>query len=125
VSQNRYYVTLGLQYKHEPHPVLPRERSNPGGFLIVRADSEREAREMVQNVIGLAYANLYTEADFQRGHHPLGCLGEILHGVYDAPGQAAARVLAEADDDVLRLAVESLSPTERMALRRLLTGSES
>jgi hypothetical protein len=119
---NRYYVTLGLQYKHEPHPYLTSDRSNPNGFLVVRANSLAEAREMVQNVLGPHYSMLYTEADFRKGYHPLGCLGEILHGVYDAPGQAAVRVLMEADDETLRLAIESLEPVERLALARLLHG---
>lgn len=120
MSQKRFYVTLGLQYKHEPHPYLPASRSNPDGFLLVRAENIKQAREMTQNVLGFSYAFIYPEEDFQRSWHPLGCLGEILHGVYDAPGQAAARVLAEADDEILQLAIERLDPTERMALRRLL-----
>lgn len=124
MSQNRYYVTISRQYERAAHPVLPRERSNPDGYLMVRAETFRSAREMVHNVIGFSYADIYAEKDFDRSRHPLGLLGEILHGVYDAPEQAAARVLAEADDEILQLAIESLSPTERLALRRLLKGGE-
>jgi hypothetical protein len=122
---NRYYVTLGLQYRYDPHPVLPRDRANPDGFLLVQAENENEARDIVYSVLGTAYSFIYTESDFRRGYHPLGCLGELKHGVYDAPGQAAARVLAEADDEILQLAIESLDPMERQALRRLLEGSAS
>lgn len=120
----RFYVTLGVQYKNEPHPYLPASRSNPDGFLLVRAPSMREAREMATDVLGFSYADIYDETDFQRSYHPLGCLGEILHGVYDAPGQAAIRALAEADDDILRLAVESLSEDERLRLRVFMEGRE-
>ena len=80
---NRYAVTLGVQYRNEPHPVLNPSQRNPDGYLLVQAENEIEARVKTQAVIGTAYAMIYPEDEVKGSrYHPLGCLGEILHGVY-------------------------------------------
>lgn len=97
---NNYFVTLGLQYAHEPHPYLPRHMSQPGGYLLVQAEDENRARDAVYAVIGTAYAFLYTQDEFDGTLHPLGCLGIIHHGVYPIlpenaePGDAEIRTYA-------------------------------
>lgn len=79
---NNYFVTLGLMYKHEPHPYLPRHMSDPEGYLLVQAETRKKAEDMVYAVIGTSYAMLYSEESFEPKHHPLGCLGLIRHGAY-------------------------------------------
>lgn len=78
----RYAVTMGVQYRHEPHPDLPADLANPDGYLLVQAVDEDAARRMVCAVIGGAWAFIYPEWEVVSGrHHPLGCLGEIFVGV--------------------------------------------
>lgn len=78
----RYMVTMGLQYKREPHPYLSAEHANPDGWLLVEADNEINAREKVRAVIGNRYSFLYTESDFEPKWFPDGCVGEIVVGVF-------------------------------------------
>ena len=97
---NNYFVTLGLQYAHEPHPYLPRHMAQPGGYLLVQAEDENRARDAVYAVIGTAYAFLYTQDEFDGTLHPLGCLGILKHGAYPIlpenaePGDAEIRTYA-------------------------------
>lgn len=83
---NTYYVTMGLQYRHDAHPMIPAPLANPDGWLEVHAESESEAREIVQAVLGSHYAFMYREDSFTNRdkYHPLGCLGTIVHGVVSA-----------------------------------------
>lgn len=79
---NRYAVTLGVQYRNDPHPALAPEYSDPDGYLLVRADNERDARIITQAVIGTAYSSIYTEDEAMASHYlTKGCLGEIIHGI--------------------------------------------
>jgi hypothetical protein len=83
---NRFAVTMGVQYRHEPHPDLPADLANPDGYLLVQAENESDARKIIDAVIGSHWAFIYPEDEllasphYQR-YHPLGCLGEIFVGV--------------------------------------------
>lgn len=106
---NTYYATLGVQYKHEPHPVLTASQANPDGWLEVQAQTEERAREIIHAVLGSAYAFLYREDSFtdRDRWHPLGCLGVIVHGVFPPePKSEADTLLAEAASDLRSLKTE-------------------
>lgn len=124
-----FYVTMGVQYRNEPHPDLTFAQANPDGYLIVRAPNERYARDILGAVIGNRYAFLYTEAEFEPKWHPLGCLGEIMHGCYPPMtparlrGLHAIQELSEATDEELRDAVLLLAPEDRRKLFNLLSGA--
>lgn len=57
---NLYSVTFGSRYAYEDHPAG--DWVTPNGWLVVAADSEREAREMLFDHLDRGWAFLYTGA---------------------------------------------------------------
>lgn len=109
---NTYYVTMGLMYRHEAHPMIPAPLANPDGWLEVHAESESEAREIVQAVLGSHYAFLYREDNFtsRDKHHPLGCLGTLVHGV------------VRTDDDLYERAMKRIETLDAKTLASIIVG---
>lgn len=73
-----FYVTFGVQYKHEPHPRSSIEGLGDGYVTIVAAD-EMKAREMVAEHFGHHWSFIYPEWDKDRVDEwqPLGQLAII------------------------------------------------
>jgi hypothetical protein len=70
-----FYVTFGVQYRHEAHPFWP--GAHPDGWLEVLAPNEEAARLTLRPLIGNRYAFMYEEARFDRKWHPLGRLALV------------------------------------------------
>lgn len=59
MATQRFYATFGVQYAHDPHPVLPPEFCNPDGVMEVIAPDMERARALVSAATDNAYAFLY------------------------------------------------------------------
>lgn len=73
----KFYVTFGVNYAREPHPVLGFHPAMPDGYWELEADTEWAARMRVNEAIGNAYSSVYTEAEIapdRRRWFPLGAL---------------------------------------------------
>lgn len=70
-----FYVTFGMMYRYEKHPHW--SGAHPDGWLWVQAEDEEQARALVAQYIGNAYAFMYDAARFEQKWHPLGCLAVI------------------------------------------------
>lgn len=81
-----FYVTFGVQYRHEPHPHWP--SAHPDGWLEVVAPDDDAARLLLREYIGNRYAFIYDEQRFDRAWHPLGMLACITSdgGIITAEG---------------------------------------
>lgn len=55
-----WYLTIGVQYSHEPHPL----DIHPDGYVVVEADDELKGREMVFELMGTKWSMLYDEDEF-------------------------------------------------------------
>lgn len=86
-----FYLTFGVQYFHEPHPL--EAGANPNGYVLVDAFNELRARQEVQELIGDKWSMLYSEDEFlgppQLGaemrtvdYFPDGCSGTIRDGEF-------------------------------------------
>lgn len=77
MTEKRFFVTFGQRYSRERHPVF--RRAHPDGWLMIKAGSEDEAREIAFSAIGDAWSMSYTEAQFRkiRHHYPKGELGVL------------------------------------------------
>lgn len=75
-----FYITFGSRYHSEVHPKLGARPELPDGWLTVEAETENEARTIVFDSIGPAWAFLYDKAPsrrlFRAGH--LGSLQQAL-----------------------------------------------
>lgn len=82
----RFFLTIGVQYSHEPHPL----GIHPDGYVVVEADDELKGREMVFDLMGTKWSMLYDEDEFFSDsrfdetrtcdYFPRGCLGTIKQG---------------------------------------------
>lgn len=95
-----WYLTFGVKYYREPHPLGP-EGGNPNGFVTVKAPTEAHARRQVRDIIGDAWSMLYTEEEFfgeanafegklAVDFFPDGCSGVILDGQFTATSELCA-----------------------------------
>lgn len=57
----RFYVTFGVQYSQDPHPVLPKEVVNPNGYLVIEGEGIEigTARALASALTDNAYAFIY------------------------------------------------------------------
>lgn len=75
----KFYVTFGVQYSHEPHPYW--DGADPDGWLTVLAPDEEAARLRVRSFIGLKWSMMYDSLNFDetedRKYFPKGELARI------------------------------------------------
>lgn len=72
-----WHATVGVQYTphNVHHPASPRIHAD--GYLDITAESYEDARHLVHEALGTAWASLY-EPDYDMSvYHPLGCVGTI------------------------------------------------
>lgn len=88
---SKHYLTFGVQYLREPHPLGA--SINPNGYVEVYAPDELAARKQVVELIGSAWSMLYTEDEFfsdeyafeemrTADYFPAGCSGVIHNGKF-------------------------------------------
>lgn len=73
--KEKFYLTFGNKYKHQPHPsgtVI-----NPDGYVLIQAYTYDEARAKAFEVFGPEWAFLYTEDNFEAKFFPAGVLRKI------------------------------------------------
>lgn len=58
----KFAVTFGSRYNHEPHPVDPRITGK--SFIVVEAYDETHARERIYALLGERWAFLYPWGEF-------------------------------------------------------------
>ena len=84
-----FYLTFGVQYVHEEHPLG--RVVNPNGYMVVEAPSETEARQQVAEVMGDRWSMIYSEEEFfsetyvmddmrSVDFYPVGCTATIREG---------------------------------------------
>jgi hypothetical protein len=74
-SLAKYFITFGMQYSHEDHPIF--ERAHPDGYVVILAPDRETARRMAWGAFGDRWAFDYDENSFNASLHPLGEIGRI------------------------------------------------
>jgi hypothetical protein len=88
----KFYVTFGVQYAHEKHPVI--KDIHPDGVLLVEADDYLAARRLVQALLGRSWSMLDSEEDMEESwhHFPRGVthklVGLQIHSLRHVGGNA-------------------------------------
>lgn len=84
-----YHVTFGVQYRHEPHPVLSFPNL-PDGYVTVEAPDWETARAVTNALFGDRYAFMYDAATHDTSYYPAGELArygwlkdELAHRIMD------------------------------------------
>lgn len=76
---NKFYLTFGVQYSRESHP--RGAHVHPDGYVVITAEGRDIARDLVVQLYGLQWSDLYTEDEFQAQymtrHFPRGVLLNI------------------------------------------------
>lgn len=72
-----YYVTLGYRFANEAHTYL--ENASPDGYVLIIANSESDAREIAIKNLGMEWAFIYSEADYDDTFQPLGELARFTY----------------------------------------------
>lgn len=90
----RFYLTFGVQYRHEPHPHWP--GANPDGWVLILAATEEAARDVAVRCFGRQWSTTYDaehfdENDNQRLYYPRGVLATITVNP-DSPSRAVSWV---------------------------------
>jgi hypothetical protein len=70
-----FYVTFGVRYREEPHPIWP--KAHPDGYLTVIAKNEEMARRFTAALLANQWAFIYTEDNFNTARWTRGELGRI------------------------------------------------
>jgi hypothetical protein len=71
----KFYVSFGMKYKHEKHPILG--EINPDGVYVVKASNRFKAREKVFKAIDDKWSFLYSEEEIDWVYFPAGEIGVI------------------------------------------------
>lgn len=80
----RFYLTFGSQYgKREPHPRGTHVHAD--GYVVITARDYDVARDLVVQLYGVRWSDLYTEEQFEtaRVHFPRGVLLNIQAPIVD------------------------------------------
>lgn len=115
-----YYVTIGVQYAHEPHPVFT---TGPDDLISIEADSENAARAKLVDALGWRHASKWSfiydrqtmTPEMINQYHP----GDIvpLH-------QAIRTDRTHVVEAMVTYQVEDCGPdTARRAVRALVSGT--
>jgi hypothetical protein len=73
---SKYYITFGQKYRTEPHPILGICCAD--GYVVVKAEDMKQARDFVFTTFGTAWSNIYAENyDFAMPINELFPMGEI------------------------------------------------
>jgi hypothetical protein len=98
-GRETWYLTFGVQYELEPHPVLP-DLAHPDGVVAVIAEDYHQARAYVTDRIGGTWSDLMEERTWQvaRALFPRGILAtwNAAPRVLGAEGTVAVESTAEA-----------------------------
>jgi len=70
-----FYVTFGVQYPREPHPLY--ERATGAGWVRIEAASWERARDVAFGLFGPHWSFLYTELEFDPSWHEAGQLAWV------------------------------------------------
>jgi hypothetical protein len=70
-----FYVTFGIQYADEPHPLWP--KAHPDGYLTIIAKDEEMARRLTAALLATRWAFMYSHEEFDRTKFSRGELGCI------------------------------------------------
>lgn len=60
----KFYLTFGVQYAHEPHP--RGVHVHPDGYVVITARDMDVARDIVVQLYGRNWSNLYSENEFMQ-----------------------------------------------------------
>lgn len=71
----QFYVTFGMQYPREPHPVWP--GAHHDGYVVIVAPDERTARGAAFAAFGQHWSMIY-EHEPDPGYFPLGELTRLV-----------------------------------------------
>lgn len=70
VRDNEYFLTFGIAYYDEPHPMWP--ECNPKGYVRIIAPDYEQARLIAIERFGLDWSTLTPSANFNRRFFPAG-----------------------------------------------------
>lgn len=68
----KFYVTFGQKYANEPHPKLP--EAHPNNWVEVEAWGEMAARAIVHAHLGMNWAMIYDENQWDQRFYPGKCI---------------------------------------------------
>jgi hypothetical protein len=60
----KFYLTFGVQYSREPHP--RGSHVHPDGYVVITAKDGSAARDIVTQLYGIQWSNLYSEDEFMQ-----------------------------------------------------------
>lgn len=78
LNLRNYYVTFGVKYREEQHPVvLDGVRPHPDGWVLIRCGNQTAANRIAHALFGPRFSLVYSEETFTRSHYPQGELFSI------------------------------------------------
>jgi hypothetical protein len=81
MALEKFYVTFGVQYSYEPHPIL--DFAHPDGWMLIEAPNYNAARAVTFMIAGDKFSMIYTEEEFpQADIHRFYPRGELAHYVF-------------------------------------------
>lgn len=82
-SVKDFYITFGVQYNHEPHPVIDHP-SLANGYVVIEAPDYETARRLAFAVFGQKFSMIYDS--WERPEDRFAPLGEVGRYSWTGPG---------------------------------------